>query len=105
MKDVVKEWAYLDSEYPMPYFPHVSVGWDANPRWKAFIPGIVRGNTPKELEDALRSAKEYVDAHPNQAPLITLNSWNEWTQTSYLQPDDLNGYGFLEAVKKVFKGY
>lgn len=31
-----------------------------------------------------------------------INSWNEWTETSYLQPDDVNGYGYLEAVKKVF---
>ncbi len=25
------------------------------------------------------------------------NSWNEWTETSYLQPDDLYGYGYLNA--------
>ena len=47
-------------------------------------------------------AKKYADEHPNQAPLITINSWNEWTETSYLEPDDLYGYGYLEAVKKVF---
>ena len=35
-------------------------------------------------------------------PLITVNSWNEWTEASYLQPDDLYGYGYLEAIKKVF---
>ena len=39
----------------------------------------------------------------NKTPLITINSWNEWTETSYLEPDTLNGYGYLEAVKKVFK--
>ena len=47
-------------------------------------------------------AKEFADSHDLPAPLITLNSWNEWTETSYLQPDDLYGYGYLEAVKKVF---
>ncbi|MBQ2249260.1 MAG: glycoside hydrolase family 99-like domain-containing protein [Clostridia bacterium] len=48
-------------------------------------------------------AKEYVDTHPNlRAPLITVNSWNEWTETSYLLPDDLYGYGYLEAIKRVF---
>ena len=34
-------------------------------------------------------------------PLVTINSWNEWTETSYLQPDDLYGYGYLEAVRRV----
>jgi hypothetical protein len=47
-------------------------------------------------------AKSWVDVHPAQPPLITVNSWNEWTETSCLQPDDLNGYGFLEALKHVF---
>ena len=47
-------------------------------------------------------AKEYADSHPDQAPLITVNSWNEWTETSYLQPDDLYGYGYLKAAKEVF---
>ena len=48
------------------------------------------------------AAKEYVDTHDLPAPLITINSWNEWTETSYLQPDDLYGYGYLEAIKRVF---
>ena len=37
-----------------------------------------------------------------KAPFITVNSWNEWTETSYLEPDDLYGYGYLEAIKDVF---
>ena len=40
MVDVQKEWAHMDSVYPIPYFPHVSVGWDNNPRFETFRPGI-----------------------------------------------------------------
>ena len=81
----------------------MSVGWDNNPRFQGFRPGIVRDNTPERFEQALRMAKAYADAHPQQPPLITLNSWNEWTETSYLQPDDRYGYGYLEAVRRVFR--
>ena len=103
-KDAAKAWKRIGNEYPVPYFPHVSVGWDANPRWKStpLYPGVISNNTPEEIEKALRSAKDYADAHPNQSPLITINSWNEWTEVSYLEPDDLYGYGYLEAVRRVF---
>ena len=95
-------WKHIDETTDVPYFPHVSCGWDNNPRFKKFRPGIVKNNTPQNVEKALRMAKAYADAHPNQAPLVTVNSWNEWTETSYLQPDNLYGYGYLEAIKKIF---
>jgi hypothetical protein len=102
MDDVVNHWSFIDKTYKIPYFPHISVGWDNNPRFKEFRPGIVKNNTPENVEKAFIKAKEYIDSHPNITPLVTVNSWNEWTETSYLQPDDLYGYGYLEAIKKVF---
>lgn len=103
MKDVISEWAVIEKNYNIPYYSHISLGWDNNPRYKDFKPGIIKNNTPENIAKALKQAKDYVDKHPNQKPLITINSWNEWTETSYLQPDDLYGYGYLKAVKKTFK--
>lgn len=103
VEDVKKIWAKIDAECSIPYFPHVSCGWDNNPRFKKFRPGIVKNNTPENFEKALLAAKEYVDTHNLPVPLITVNSWNEWTETSYLEPDDLYGYGYLDAIKRVFK--
>ena len=102
MKDVVNEWNILEKENSVPYYPHISVGWDNNPRFEMFRGGIVKNNTPENFEKALIVARDYADAHPNQAPLITINSWNEWTETSYLQPCTMYGYGYLEALKRVF---
>ena len=102
LKDVAQKWEEIDSNYKIPYYPHISVGWDNNPRFEMFREGIVKNNTPENFEKALEMAKKYVDNHPNQTPLITINSWNEWTETSYLMPCTRYGYGYLEAVKKVF---
>ena len=99
---VQDEFSRMDQLPDTTFFPHVSLGWDTNPRFKKLRPLIIRNNTPENVEKALRMAKEYVDTHDLPANLITLNSWNEWTETSYLQPDDLYGYGYLEAVRKVF---
>lgn len=106
MEDVKKVWNTAEESYGIPYYAHVSCGWDNNPRFKCFRPGIVKNNTPAAFEKALVAAKEYTDRmlekHPERPALITVNSWNEWTETSYLEPDDLYGYGYLEAIKKVF---
>ena len=100
MPDVKKEWEGICEEYDIPYFPHVSIGWDNNPRFCEFRPGIITNNQPCEFEKALQEAKAF--AEKTNVNLITINSWNEWTESSYLEPDDVYGYGYLEAVKKVF---
>ncbi len=102
LPEVEAEWKRLESEFDFPYFPHVSVGWDNNPRFNDFRPGVMKNCTPENIERALRMARDYADRHPEQPPLITVNSWNEWTESSYLEPDDLHGYGYLEAIRRVF---
>ena len=87
------------------YFAHASVGWDTNPRYppKSVQPTVV-GATPAKFETALRRAKEWCDANtPDGFPkLVTVNSWNEWTEGSYLEPDEEFKFGYLDAVKAVF---
>lgn len=102
VSDALVQWKRFDELYDVPYFPHISLGWDNNPRFKEFRPGIVKNNTPENIEEALKHAKNYIDTHNLPVPLTVINSWNEWTETSYLLPDDLYGYGYLEAVRKVF---
>ena len=87
----------------IPYFPHISVGWDNNPRFIKSNDNITLNNPPEAFKQALESAKNYADEHPDQPPLITINSWNEWTESSYLLPDLLYGYGYLEAIRDVFE--
>jgi len=102
LPDAVFEWNKASSDKDIPYYPNVSIGWDDNPRYEMLKPNILKNNTPENFEKALREAKKYVDEHPGQAPLITVNSWNEWTETSYLMPCTMYGYGYLQAVQKVF---
>jgi hypothetical protein len=95
-----------------PYFPNVSMGWDSSPRacqsdvyiagQYPFLP-VVQGNTPEAFGKALRSAKVFLDETSElQHKILTINSWNEWTEGSYLEPDTQNRYEYLEQISKVF---
>jgi hypothetical protein len=95
-----------------PYYPNVSVGWDSSPRacqsdiytqsTYPFTP-VVQGNTPLRFGDALRSAKQFLDSSPDlKTKMLTVNSWNEWTEGSYLEPDIEHGYAYLEQIHAVF---
>jgi len=93
----------MDSLLDVPVFPCVSIGWDDTPRFPAKgIHDVVHyNNTPQSFAALLAKAKNYADSHPGQPRLITINAWNEWVEGSYLLPDMLNGFGYLEAVKEV----
>ena len=101
LPDVRKEWDRIRTEYSVPYYPHVSVGWDNNPRHRFLTLPIMKNNTPENFKKGLQMAKEYADKF-NDVPLVTINSWNEWTEMSYLEPDDVYRYGYLEAIRDVF---
>ena len=101
LPDLQAEWDRIRRDYSVPYYPHISVGWDNNPRYNHLTMPIIRNNTPAAVKKALEMAKAYADRY-NDVPLITINSWNEWTEMSYLEPDDVYGYGYLEAVRDVF---
>lgn len=93
----------MDSILDVSVFPCVSIGWDDTPRFPAKgIHDVVHyNNTPQSFANLLSKAKKYADSHPEQPKLITINAWNEWVEGSYLLPDMLNGFGYLEAVKDV----
>ncbi len=106
---VTDEYLAICEEYARwrtPFYPNLTVGWDNNIRFREFVPGVMRNNTPEAFEAACERIRQLADRQlaegKTAAPLITVNSWNEWTETSYLEPDDLYGYGYLEAIKKVF---
>jgi hypothetical protein len=102
------------TELGRPYFPNVSMGWDPSPRacqsdiyiesQYPFTP-IISGNTPEAFGEALRSAKLFLDQHQElKNKIITINSWNEWTEGSYLEPDTRNEYAYLNQIADVFGG-
>ena len=99
------------SKFKIPYYPNVSMGWDASPRTNQttkfaasgypYMP-VITGNTPLAFKQALLDARKFMDIHSGNHKILTINSWNEWSEGSYLEPDTINKMGYLEAIRDVF---
>ena len=64
---------------------------------------VVVGRNRKDYERALRETKRLAERADYRGHFITFNSWNEWTEGNYLEPDTVYGYEFLECIRKIFK--
>jgi hypothetical protein len=107
-----KHWTAAAGQYGVPYHPNVTMGWDSSPRTaqsdrftNSGYPymAAMSGNTPAAFGEALAAAKAFLDRDPAQPKILNLNAWNEWTEGSYLEPDTVSGFGYLEAIKRVFR--
>lgn len=97
--------------FNVPYYPNVSMGWDPSPRCDQNdkfdnsgypFTNTIAGNTPERFQEALAMAKRRLLAKPGGPRILNINCWNEWTEGSYLEPDQRNGMKYLEAVREVF---
>jgi hypothetical protein len=72
-------------------------GWrDEGSIWK--IP-------PYHFEMLLREAKAFISALPSEqlgSKMLLLDNWNEWGEGHYIAPYREYGFGYLDAVRKVF---
>ncbi|TXK16375.1 glycoside hydrolase family 99-like domain-containing protein [Homoserinibacter sp. GY 40078] len=100
----------LAATVPVPFFPNVTVGWDASPRTvqsdvyedldRYPFTGILTGATPEAFAAQLAEARAWADDVENGHGIITVNAWNEWTEGSYLEPDTHHGMAYLEAIRR-----
>ncbi len=101
VRTAISTWQKDDLDVPK-FFPHVSIGWDnthRNPGEK----NAVTGRSPVVFKEAFQEALDFLDARPDRHRLITVNSWNEWTEDSYLLPDTEWGYAYLEAIRDTLR--
>ena len=80
--------------------PGAFVKWDNTPRHGER--GQINVGTPEKFEyylsKQIKHARE--DYHED---MIFMYAWNEWAEGGYLEPDEDDKYGYLEAIKRAFE--
>ena len=81
--------------------PGAFVGWDNTPR-KGERGEIFVGDTPEKFEKYL--TQQIIRAkNIYSKDMIFMYAWNEWAEGGYLEPDETNQYGYLEAIKEALE--
>ena len=101
------EWPKLEASLGVPLWPSVSPGWDARVRGEPIVPApeahpwapLIRDETPAEFGELLRTWKRY--AEPREVPLLTVASWNEWTEGHAVAPCDRHGDGMMRQLREI----
>ena len=79
--------------------PGAFVDWDNTPR-KGKRGLVINNSTPQKFEKYLKKLIQKTQEE-YEKDMIFLFAWNEWAEGGYLEPDEKNKYGYLEAIKKV----
>ena len=97
--DIVRRF-YSPADRRPDVYPQLLAGWDRSPR--AGRRAIVyAGRNPRDFETAARLCLECIKDKPPEKRIVFLNSWNEWGEGAYMEPDQQFGTGFLDALKRV----
>lgn len=76
------------------------VGFDDTPR-RGKKARIILGQCPEKFECYLREILSISDEQDKDFWFLT--AWNEWGEGAYLEPDSINGYDYLNAVKNAIR--
>ena len=95
-------WQKLLSLKPSPksneqMIPCAFTDWDNTPRYGE-CGWVYNGATPEKFKKYFSQLVENTKKYYN-TDMIFVFAWNEWAEGGYLEPDEKNGWGYLEAIK------
>lgn len=70
--------------------------WDNTPRRS--YKGLYYKNSSPEL---FKISLELIKSEVSEDEFVYINSWNEWGEGCYLEPDNKNKYNYLEAISEI----
>lgn len=99
--DYDEVWNQILEHHPVSdkMIPCAFTDWDNTPRYgnRGYLyKGVTAEKFKKYFSSLVKKAKQEYSTD-----MIFLFAWNEWTEGGYLEPDELYGYGFLNAIKQV----
>lgn len=77
--------------------PGAFVRWDNTARYKEKAT-IIKGETPEKFKNYLCQQIKHAK-QDYKSDMLFMYAWNEWAEGGFLEPDEINKYAYLEAIK------
>ena len=91
---------YYTDEDKLDYvYPQITPRKDKTPRaGKNAL--VYTGSTPEKFRIAIKMALEKIKDKDDEHKILFLNSWNEWGEGSYMEPDIVWGHQYLDVLRE-----
>lgn len=97
-KDIIRSFNTKE-DFQENIYPQLIPGRDRSPRsGKKAV--IYYENTPEEFRIAVKNAISCVEKRNSEHRIIFLNSWNEWAEGAYMEPDTTYGKSYIQVLRE-----
>lgn len=94
----INKYLYVKEDTWEQVYPTLLPNWDRTAR-AGRLTRLYYESTPQIFEEQIKKALTLVENRPFEHRILFLQSWNEWAEGNYVEPDLDYGHGYLEALK------
>ncbi len=85
-------------------YPTIIPNFDRTPRSGKKTNNLWYGSTPELFKNHVKQAMDLLANKKDEHKILFLQSWNEWGEGNYMEPDLQFGRGYINALKEVIDG-
>ncbi len=95
----INKYLYVKEDKWENVYPTLLPNWDRTAR-SGRKARLYYESTPEVFEQQIKEALRLVEDRPYEHRILILQSWNEWAEGNYVEPDLDYGHGYLDALKR-----
>jgi hypothetical protein len=96
----INKYLYTDEDRWENIYPTLMPNWDRSPR-SGKKARIYTESTPDLFRQQIEQALSLIENKKDENKILFLQSWNEWAEGNYVEPDLKFGKGYLNVLKEM----
>lgn len=97
-QSTINKFLYVPEDAWENVYPTLMPQWDRSAR-SGKKAHIYVDSTPRVFKEQVKRALSLIDGKSDEHKILFLQSWNEWAEGNYVEPDLKYGHGFLDVLR------